>query len=317
MKVILLGATGYIGSHVAEQIKNAGHELLCLVRASSNLTFLDSINAKSSAVDFKEIQSIEEHFDAGDIVVNCLADTRSHASYEQRKSVEIELTESLFKSAQRNKIASFIQLSTVMAYGFDRPETPINEEYELKPKHIYSLVARDRESVLMKNYQKEKTSLIILRPSNTIGKRDVSFLPNFVNSSKKGVFPTVGGGRWNFSCIDTRDIGRAIVHLLTLETQQPEIYLVKGYDQNWLEFKEALDKFLDKKTVRMNLPKKMMYATGRMMEIIYPFDSNPPLTSFDSEVLSTHTLFDDAKIRKTGFTPKYTLLDSFQDALNA
>jgi nucleoside-diphosphate-sugar epimerase len=141
-------------------------------------------------------------------------------------------------------------------------------------------------------------------------------LPSFIGPHKFSLFPVVNGGQWKFSCIDCRDIGRAMVHLLELEIDKPETYLVKGFDLSWLELKSELDRFLGKPSRTLSLPKNLMMKMAYLMEKIYPYGSSPPVTRFDMEVLSTDTLFDDSKLRNTGFQCKYSLLDSFQDALD-
>ena len=85
---------------------------------------------------------------------------------------------------------------------------------------------------------------------------------------------------------------------------------------SWLELKIELDKLLNKNTKIMNLPKGLMLPVAKMMESLVPYGKNPPMTSFDLDVLSTDTLFDDSKIRTTGFEPKFTLIDALKDALN-
>lgn len=315
MKVIVFGATGYLGSHVAEQLLLAGHNPLCVVRKNAKQNFLHSMNAKLHIADFNHLDAIAALIDAETIVINCIADTRSHASYAQRKKTDIDLSRDLFLLAQQQQAKRFIQLSTVMVYGFARPATAINENHAKSPQHIYNQIAADREQALLDAYQEGNTQLIILRPSNSMGKRDTAFLPNFINARKYGVFPVVDGGQWCFSCIDARDIGSAMVHLLGVAVDQPEVFLVKGFDTDWLSFKAELDNYLGKKTRTLNMPKSLLSKLAGFFEWLVPYGKNPPITRFDLDVLSTHTLFDDKKIRLTGFEPKYQLTDSLKDAL--
>ena len=48
MKVLVTGASGFLGSHVAEQLSAAGHSVVALVRKSSNVKFLSTLRASSS-----------------------------------------------------------------------------------------------------------------------------------------------------------------------------------------------------------------------------------------------------------------------------
>ena len=36
MKVLVTGATGFIGSHIADQMKEKGADVICIVRKTSN-----------------------------------------------------------------------------------------------------------------------------------------------------------------------------------------------------------------------------------------------------------------------------------------
>lgn len=311
MNVTLFGATGYLGSHTAEQLVKAGHTVTCLVRDNSNTKLLNSLAVKIVTIDFSNDEAIMEYL-KDTVVFNCIADTRKHVSIDERRRVEVELTTRIFRLAQQARVARFVQLSTVMAYGFERPSIDIDESVHIVPKYIYNLVAKEREDSLLDQAQKGQTELVILRPSNAIGPRDTSCLPNFEKSHRAGYFPVVGRVAWEFSCIDARDLGRAMTHLLTVQIDNTEIFLVKGYDISWLMLKAGLDGLTDKGSRLIRLPKKIMLTFGWLMEGLYPFGSTPPITRFDVDAISHHGLYDDGKIRATGFKPIYRLDDSLE-----
>ena len=179
-----------------------------------------------------------------------------------------------------------------------------------------SAVSTQAKDTLLNLQPDSGVELVILRPSNTLGKRDTSALPALLAGHEKGSFAVIGGGDWHYSCTDARDVGRAMVHLLTVPVSGPEIFLVAAYNTTWLAVKEALDTLLGRKTKLLNIPKGFAMALGWLMEKLYPYGKNPPLTRFSVEVLSTHTLFDDSKLRATGFEPRYSLEETLSDALD-
>lgn len=320
MHTVIFGATGYLGSHVAEQLAIAGHTVHCAIRESSDAEFLEKLKLRFSNVsivriDFSDQASIRETITEQAVVINCVAETRMHLADDERRKVEVGLTTKLFKAAEEASAKRFLQLSTVMVYGFERPEEAIDERYPCKPRYSYSRVAVEREQALMALAIKSELECVILRPSNTLGKRDSSALPSVMQAHEKGMFAVIGGGAWNYSCIDARDVGRAMEHLLTVPVRQTEVFLVKAYDMTWLDLKEQLDTLLERPSRLFNLPRCLAMAMGRLLSAIYPYGSNPALTPFTVSVLSTHTLFDDSKIRATGFQPKYHLVETLQDAL--
>lgn len=322
MDIILCGGTGYLGSHVAEQLALAGHSVNFLVRRGSQLGFLQSLTVKDgqtltiTPVDFDNPEDIKARIRSGSIVINCIAETRMHLSDSDRRMVEVELAGRIFTAAQQAGAKRFMQLSTVMVYGFSRPETAIDEDYPCRPEYSYGRIALEREKNLFDLQRNGNMELIILRPSNTMGKRDSSALPSLMASLEKGKFPVIGGGHWQYSCIDARDVGRAMVHLLTVPVAFPEVFLVKAYDIDWLNVKDVLDAKLGKSSELMNLPKKLAFWIGAILETLTPYGKTPMLTRFSATVVSTHTLFDDSKIRATGFMPLYDLRETIEDALS-
>lgn len=314
MEVVVFGATGYLGSHVVEQLILAGHSVTGVVRRGSDARFLHSISCFVKELDFTE-SAIEKVISEGACVVNCIADTRMHLSDRQRAKVEVELTSRIFTCAERAGASKFLQLSTVMVYGADRPAHPIDESYPLRPKYSYSRIARQREEVLIALAESARTNLIIVRPSNTLGKRDSSALPALMGSLEKGFYPVIDGGNWRYSNTDARDVGRTFVHLLDLQCSSPEVFLVQGYEMSWIELKQQLDHYLGRSSRLLNIPKKVALALGRFLEFVFPYGSSPPLTRFMVETMSTHALFDDSKLRATGFAPRYSLRETLDDAL--
>jgi nucleoside-diphosphate-sugar epimerase len=316
MKTTVFGATGYLGSHTAEQLTLAGHEVVCVVRQGSDCRFLETLPVTIVRANFDDPGQLAQAIAPGGAVLNCVAETRMHLADAERRRVEIDLTSRLFNAARAAGAKRFVQLSTVMIYGFDRPVTAIDENYPIKPRYSYSRIAAERERALLDLAPGSGVELLILRPSNTLGKRDSSALPAIMAGYEKGSFAVIGGGQWRYSCMDGRDTGRAMAHLLEVPVARPEIFLVKGYDICWLDLKTALDQLFGRQTRVMNLPKGLAMALGWLMEKVTPYGKNPPLTRFSVEVLSTHTLFDDRKIRATGFEPRYDLMATLRDALD-
>jgi dihydroflavonol-4-reductase len=314
MNVIVFGASGFIGSHIAEQLAAAGHRVACVVRPGSDIRFLSQLPVSISRCRFDDPHSIRQLVGPGDVVCNCIADTRDYAPAAVRRRTEITLTSDIYRAALGAGASGFMQLSTVMVYGFDRPAEPIDENFSPRPRYRYSQIAWEREQTLTQIFRPE-LPLLLLRPANALGARDSSFLPPFLASHRRGIFPVIDGGEWCFSCIDARDIGRSAAHLMTRSWRGIEVYLVTGYDLDWLALKAELDAASGRRARLVNLPRRLMLGLGALSESARYLGARASLTRFSVEVLSNHTLFDDQKIRRMGFTPRYRLTDSLRDAL--
>lgn len=324
MRVVIFGATGFIGSHIAEQFAISGAEVICPVRANSHSDFLRSLAAELDLalveLDFANESELAALMQGADCICNCIADTRIHASLEQKHATEVELSLTLLRLAHQAQVKHFIQLSSIMRYGFNRPLKQFRVVSESSPVGFsfnYNLAVAARESAL-EDFQRlhthSATNLILLQPANTTGKRDSDFLPAFLQAAKFGVFPAMYGGTRQFSCIDTRDIGRAAV-LLSQQNfnQNSQRFLVKGYDLAWNDLKQALEAKFGKALKLMPMPNWLMQPLATLLEWLTPLGVEPPLTRFSLNVLGQHMKIDDSAIRQLGFAPKYQLQDSISD----
>lgn len=316
MKAIVFGSTGFIGSHVVEQLVLAKHNVTAVVRATSNTTFLQSLGIPLVQTNFTNPDTIAQVIDGHDIVYNCTANPKLHASLEIHRAVEVNLTRKIAQGAAKAKVKRFIQLSTVQAYGFSMPPEFINETYSCKPEFPLQQASLEREQVVYEVASKTGLDAVILRPANTIGNRDTaSFFAKMFKAHCENKYPIVGGGIARFSCVDTRDIGRAMVWLGGLDGANGQTYLVKGFDISWLELKKEIDKVRRITAKVQNVPEAVAMFIATLIEWLTPYSKEPMLTRLAVRALTTTTLYDDKKLRNTGFNTKYAFEESVANAI--
>lgn len=305
---IVFGASGYIGSHVAEQLVKLGFRVSTPVRATSNTEFLQSLGTDISIIDFDDHAQLHAAICGHDVLYNCLAEPKIHNSFANMHKVEITKSCQVMQAAAKACVKKFVQLSSIQAYGFSRPDHAIDEQWPLAPTYDFNKICQLREQALSDLANTLNLPLVILRPVTVIGQRDSQFKP-IVSAHKACVFMTINGDA-PFSAIDARDAGRAMAHLGMHASEG--IYLAKGFDTSWLAFKNHLDQVDGRRALHINLPLRIAKVLGAIGDAM-PYRFNPAFTRFSVAVLSTPSLFDDKKIRALGFAPKYTL----EDALSA
>ena len=75
MRSTVLGASGFFGGHVAEQLAHAGHSVVAVVRPMSDRTFVDSLGVAVEPIDYTDASLLDAVRDAA-VIYNCTADTR-------------------------------------------------------------------------------------------------------------------------------------------------------------------------------------------------------------------------------------------------
>jgi dihydroflavonol-4-reductase len=307
MKAIVFGGTGFIGSHVVEQLQLAGHQVTAAVRDTSDTTFLKSLGVNVVRIDFSNSSAIGKVIEGHEVVYNCTAAAKLHTQISLDAPVEIKLTRTLIEAAASHGASRFIQLSTIVIYDFQSNE-PIDESYTPQPEYPIQRLGIEREKIIEEAGRKTGITTIVLRPASTLGVRDhSSFFARLFAAHVNDQYPMVGNGDVKVSLVDTRDIGRAMVWLGTFQKPQHDngIYLLKGFDTTWKQLKTAIDHATGKISKTINIPE---FLTDEQM-IAYH------LTPFVLKTFTVNRLWNDNKIRKLGFDTKYSLTDAVEAAV--
>lgn len=308
MHATVLGASGFFGTHLVEQLKQDGHSVRAVVRPSSDRSFLDSLGAVVKPIDYSDSSLVDAMQDT-DVVYNCTADTRMHLDEQARRTVEVALTRRLVRAAARARVRRFVQLSTIQVYG-PLPNAAVDEDSPCEPVHDYQRAAVTREEVVRDEADTAALPWVLVRPVTTTGARDTSLMANLYPSHRSGVFPIVGRGTQTLSMVDARDVARAMVLLGEAPEAERRVFLVRGFDTSWPELKEALDRVTGRRSRTLRLPTGMMSLAARTLTALTPKGTEPKLHPLAVDTMSRASHFNDARVRALGYMPRFTLDDA-------
>ncbi|GAV13915.1 NAD(P)-dependent oxidoreductase [Paenibacillus sp. NAIST15-1] len=307
MRAIVFGSTGFIGSHVVEQLLHAGHEVTAVARHTSNISWLKQTGAQVIQLHMEDRTELASVIQGHDVVYNCTADAKLNSTIRLDAPVEIQLTKWLTETAAAQGVARFVQLSTIVVYDF-RSIEPIDERYDTQPMYPIQQLALAREEIVQEAGLRNGMKTVILRPASTIGVRDQSsfFARKFV-AHARDQYPIVGGGSTKVSLVDTRDIGRAMEWLGTYGEvgQDNGVYVLKGFDTTWMQLKEAIDAATGKRASLLHIPAELTEEQRKAY----------PMSPFAWDTLTTNRIWDDSQIRQQGFQTLYSMEESVTDAV--
>lgn len=310
MQITVFGGTGFIGSHVVEQLLAAGLKPLCPVREGSDRSSLQSLPANTVTCDFSD-SALASIMQDSDVVINCIAASAMAQSPARQRQVDVVLTGRLLQQAQKAGVNRFIQLSTVQVYGFSRPSTAIDENHPVCGDYAFNRIAIEREHHLLQLAAGSDTELLLLRPANAFGARDRN-LDEMISLHRRGWFLCISR-QAVFSAVHAGDIGRAMAFLAQAVKPQYRCYLLESSQLNWPQLKQALDAASGRKTRLLYLPARLMLALAWLCEALTPTGHQAVLDRFAVKVLSTQTLFDGSRLRQEGFDTVYPLQDALTD----
>lgn len=119
MKVMVTGGTGFVGSHLIEQLRQGGDDVRALVRPGSNRRLVESLGAEVSVGDLDDGASLRRACEGCEVVYHSAARVEIVGSEEQFRRTTIGGTESLVDAANDAGVKRFVYISSCGVYHPD------------------------------------------------------------------------------------------------------------------------------------------------------------------------------------------------------
>ena len=241
MKVFITGATGFVGSHVAQQLSDSGADLRLLVRQSSRRDNIAQLNADVVLGDLRDSASLRKGMEGCELAFHVAADYRLWTKNpEEMYDANVNGTQSLLKAAQEAGVRRVVYCSSVATMGFGNGDLVTDEDTAVSVADMIGHYKRSKflaEQVVL-DAAKKGVDVVMVNPSTPIGERDIKPTPTgrIVVDFLKRKFPAYADTGLNL--VDVKDVARA--HILAAEKGRPGIRYIVGGEN--LTLKQMLDK---------------------------------------------------------------------------
>lgn len=253
MRVFLTGATGFVGSHVARALHDAGAQLRLLTRKSSRTEHLRQLNAEIVTGDLRQPENLRSALAGCDALIHVAADYRLWVRDPQAMyAANVEGTRALLHLARETGVRRVVYTSSVATMAFRSDGTIVDEETPVSLAHMIGHYKRskflaEQEAI---HAAQNGQQVIILNPTTPIGANDAKPTPtgrivvDFLNRK----FPAYVDTGLNF--VDVEAI--AAMHVAALDRGTPgERYILGGENL-------TLKQFLDRMAAMTGLPSPTM-----------------------------------------------------------
>jgi dihydroflavonol-4-reductase len=253
MKVLVTGATGFVGSHVAQLLAAQGAVLRLLVRASSNTGNISGLKAERIIGDLRDFDSLKKAVQGCEFVFHVAADYRLWVrDPEQMYRSNVEGTRAIIRAAQEGGVRRVIYTSSVATMGFTRAGNIVDETSPVSVRNMVGHYKRSKfmaEQIALEAGQKG-ANVVVVNPTTPVGERDIKPTPTgrIIVDFLKRKFPAYVDTGLNL--VDVSEVARG--HLLAMEKATPgQRYILGGTDL-------TLKQILDKLSALTNLPAPTM-----------------------------------------------------------
>lgn len=281
MKVLITGATGFIGSRLALHCLGAGHSVRVLGQnrnsdENENANLLRDKGAEVVIASITERGDLTRALDGIEVVFH-LAAAQHEANVPDRHfwEVNVEGTKNMADASVEAGVRRFVHGSTIGVYGWT-PGSHVNENSPLKPGNIYGVTKLAGEEAL-RSFE-GKLNFAILRISETYGPGDLRLLKLF-KGVRTGKFPMIGPGHNLHHLIYIDDLIDALLLSAADENVTGKTFVVAGEKPvSTHEMVAVVASTLGTTPPRLRVPMTPMLLVAKALEAgLRPLGIQPPL----------------------------------------
>ena len=222
MKVLVTGASGFLGSWVAQRLSEQGHSVRALVRKSSNKKFLETLaNVELAYGAIEEAEKVHEACAGMDAVIHAAGAVKAR-NEDEFKQTNIEGTRNVVEGAKKHGVKRLVLVSSLEASGPSEDGKPVPLE-QSRPITAYGRSKRQAELVALD--AAGALDVVILRPTAIYGPRDQEILEAF-KAVNHGLLASIAGGKSLGTFIYASDCAEACIRALTAKVPSGSVYFV-------------------------------------------------------------------------------------------
>lgn len=306
MTILVTGASGFVGSHVARLLVARGETVRALVRPSSRLDSLADIPVEPVVGDLRDAESLRPALRGVDRVFHVAADYRLWAR-DPREIYESNVTGTrhLLRAAREAGVKKFIYTSTVATVAVPRPELPD----ESTAAALNEMVGHYKRSKFLAEQDafaaaKEGVPVVVVNPTTPVGPGDWKPTPtgriilDFVN----GKMPAYLDTGLNLVAVEDAAAG----HLLAAERGRiGDRYLLGGENLTLKQILDALSRITGRPAPRVRLPHAVALAAGYADAAVSMLLGREPHIPLEGVRIARHKMFVNCSkaVRELGFQP--------------
>ena len=282
MRAFVTGGTGFVGSHLVEELQRRGYdEIRALVR--SDLKWLDGLGVMPVRGDLFDEDALREGVHGVDAVFHVAGLTRA-PTQEALDRANVTGTLNVLNAVRdaAPDVRRVLVTSSLAAAG---PSTgrPLVESDPRRPITRYGRSKAAMEHRIEQGF--DELPVTVVRPPAVYGPREADIY-QMIRGAARGLFPIVGdGGVPRLSLVHVRDLASGMADLLEAPEAEGETYFLgseRGYA--WQEVREAVEAALGRRTLKLPVPGALMGVAGALSEGVGRVAGTlPPLTRDKAE----------------------------------
>lgn len=305
MKTLVTGATGFVGSHIAKKLIQAGHQVRVLRRENSSTKMLAGLPVETVVGDITDRASVFKAVQGCEAVFH----VAGHVSFwrgnnELQKRINVDGTRFVVEACLSHHVKRLVHTSSIAAIGF-APEGRLGDEtlpYNWWPYKVNYCNTKYLGEMEVQQGIKKGLDAVILNPAVIFGAGDL-------NLNSGAMIFQIARGRVPFypeggCCVcDVEDVAKGHLQAF-LKGKTGERYILGGENYNWKDLFTFIAATIGVTPPRRKIPTAAYKMVGYVSDLLARFTEKGPDVTPESVRLSTIPCYYSSQkaIRELGYT---------------
>ena len=296
VKILVTGATGFVGRNVIDELRREGRECIALIRNKQKAEKIWGKNIELRIADLRDRETVSSAFKGVDVVVHIagLIKTNRNSEFYSSNVVGAE------NVAWASSLCGVKKIIYVSSLSVQNPISHYGKSKLLAEKKFLQ--------------HKDQLKISILRPAIVYGPYDEGMYSYF-KMAKRGMVPILRKER-HISLIYVKDVAKAINLLIDRDSPEPEVFqLSDNHIYTWEDTARILFDSMNIKGKIIRFPEFSPYVFAYFSNIFSNIFKYEPILTIDKmrEFMQKKWICNSSRLfLKTGFIPSYTIEKGFK-----
>lgn len=317
-KVLITGASGFVGYHLIVTAIAQGLDVYAAVRPNSDIAHLKDLKINYVHLNFTVVDELKAALEQKQYAyIIHAAGTTKAKNLQEYTAINATYTRNLALAAStvNYSLEKFLFVSSLAAIGpIEGFDSIIQDNSTAHPITLYGMSKKLAEDYLN---DIENLPLIIVRPTAVYGPRekDIFILFKTINN---GLEPYIGKIKQLLSFVYVTDLTKIIINLLKSDIVGKTYNVSDGQSYDRYALADGLKKALQKRTFKFHIPLIVIECVANLMDKFYANSASTPTLNKEKikELTAPNWTCSIENLKKDlQFEPKYNLIQGLEESV--